>query len=178
MIFSLMLALAQDAQTVSPPPACDGKEFQAFDFWVGDWDVRPAAAPDGEPTARSIIKRAAGGCAVLESWQPKQGRWGVSLNALHDDGRWHQRWVGGGGEIVEFVGGPNEDGEMVLEGVWPGAAGPGSEPIVRMTFTRLEDGSVRQHGEQSTDEGETWSDSFDLIYSKPPPTPPPPMIGN
>lgn len=57
---------------------------------------------------------------------------------------------------------------MVLTGRWPGAAGPGTEPLVRMTYTRRDNGTVRQHGEQSLDDGATWSDSFDFLYVPPP----------
>ena len=33
-----------------------------------------------------------------------------------------------------------------------------------MTYTANEDGSVRQFGEASTDQGQTWQTSFDLTY--------------
>jgi len=33
-----------------------------------------------------------------------------------------------------------------------------------MTYSRNADGSVRQHGEQSTDEGKSWSTNFDFTY--------------
>ena len=46
---------------------------------------------------------------------------------------------------------------MVITGKWGG-------PLVRMSYSRNEDGSVRQHGEQSTDDGKTWSPSFDFTY--------------
>ena len=39
---SLLLAQAASAQaTPPPPPPCTGAEFEALDFWVGDWDVYP-----------------------------------------------------------------------------------------------------------------------------------------
>jgi len=33
-----------------------------------------------------------------------------------------------------------------------------------MTFSRLPDGNVRQHGENSTDDGKTWTTTFDFKY--------------
>lgn len=33
-----------------------------------------------------------------------------------------------------------------------------------MTYTTNPDGSVRQHGESSTDHGVSWQSSFDLLY--------------
>lgn len=46
---------------------------------------------------------------------------------------------------------------MVITGKWGG-------PLVRMTYSKNADGSVRQVGEQSTDEGKTWKPSFDFTY--------------
>ena len=46
---------------------------------------------------------------------------------------------------------------MVITGKWGG-------PLVRMSYSKNADGSVRQFGEQSTDEGKTWQPSFDFTY--------------
>ena len=53
---------------------------------------------------------------------------------------------------------------MVLVGDWKGVNGPGKDAIIRMTYSKNADGSVRQHGEQSTDHGLTWSTNFDFTY--------------
>ena len=157
------LLLAQQASTqVPPPPPCASEAHAAFDFWVGEWEVYQ----NGTDTkvASSSIERLHNGCAIREHWQPLRGGGGSSLNSLDPKtGRWHQTWVGSGGGRVEFVGGP-VDGRMVLTGFWPGIGGPGKDGLVRMTYSALEDGSVRQHGEASFDEGLTWTTSFDLIY--------------
>ena len=55
-----------------------------------------------------------------------------------------------------FIGGWNGKA-MVIEGKWGG-------PLVRITYSANGDGSVRQFGEQSTDEGKSWAPSFDLLY--------------
>ena len=70
-----------------------------------------------------------------------------------------------------FVGGL-VDGKMVLSGLWKGVLGPGKDALIRMTYSKNADGSVRQHGEQSTDAGKTWSTNFDFTYHpKKAPTP-------
>ena len=51
---------------------------------------------------------------------------------------------------------------MVLSGVWRGMNGPGTAPLVRISYIPQPDRSVRQLGEQSTDEGRTWTTAFDL----------------
>jgi len=65
---------------------------------------------------------------------------------------------------VEFSGGPPSEDAMVLTGWWPAVGGPGKDAWVRMTYTRRDDGSVRQHGELSEDHGLTWGPAFDLLY--------------
>ena len=56
------------------------------------------------------------------------------------------------------------DGNMVLTGDWRGAQGPGKDGLVRMTYSRLEGGAVRQLGQISTDKGATWKPFFDFTY--------------
>lgn len=163
MVIAALQAAAQPAQPATPPTPCASEAHNAFDFWVGEWVVTPNQ-PGAKPVAHSKIEKLYNGCAIRENWMPFNNRPGGSLNALGHDGLWHQRWVGSGGGNVDFVGGSNGPGKMVLTGRWRGAAGPGTNPLVRMTYTLREDGSVRQHGEQSTDHGLTWGPSFDFIY--------------
>ncbi len=79
------------------------------------------------------------------------------------EGSWRQTWVDASNSRVDFVGGL-VDGKMVLVGDWKGVNGPGKDAIIRMTYSKNGDGSVRQHGEQSTDHGLTWSTNFDFTY--------------
>lgn len=170
MSFGLAVLVAMQAAptpaTPPKPPACDSAAHAQFNFWVGEWDVYPNTAdPAKAPqVARSTIERLYAGCAVRENWMPLKGPGGGSLNALDPaTGRWHQTWIGSQPGRVEFDGGFNGTA-MVLTGFWRGVNGPGQDALIRMTYTPHADGSVRQHGEQSTDHGLTWTTSFDLIY--------------
>ncbi|ABC63491.1 hypothetical protein [Erythrobacter litoralis] len=167
---SLLLAFALHAVTAqaatpptlpaSPPPGCQSEAHGQFDFWVGEWEV----FPNGRDTkvADSRIERKHGGCAVLENWMPLRGAGGTSLNHVDPaSGMWHQKWVGSAPGAVEFSGGLAE-GSMVLTGNWPTPVAP--HQLIRMTYTPNNDGSVRQHGESSTDHGLSWQTSFDLLY--------------
>lgn len=157
----LLQAAPADAVTpVAPPPACDSEEYAGFDFWVGEWNV----FPNGRDTkvADSKIARKHNGCAVIESWMPLRGQGGTSLNHFDtESGQWYQKWVGSSPGAVEFVGGVT-DGKMVLTGNWPSPGAP--QTLIRMSYSKSEDGSVRQHGEASTDHGLSWQTSFDFIY--------------
>ncbi|EAQ30356.1 hypothetical protein NAP1_06250 [Erythrobacter sp. NAP1] len=145
-----------------PPPACASEAHGGFDLWVGEWDV----FPNGSDTqvANSRIERLSGGCSIRETWMPFRGSGGQSMSMLnHTTDRWEQTWVGADGKRVDFEGGV-VDGAMVLTGYWDDVAGPGQDALVRMTYSKLDDGSVRQHGEASTDHGLSWQTSFDFIY--------------
>jgi hypothetical protein len=71
------------------------------------------------------------------------------------DKHWEQFWIDSQGSRAFFTGGWNGKA-MVITGRWSG-------PLVRMTYSRNADGSVRQRGEQSTD-GKSWSPAFDFTY--------------
>jgi len=95
---------------------------------------------------------------------PLSGTGGGSLNNyVTDDKRWHQTWVDSSNARVHFVGGLT-GGKMVLTGDWKSVNGPGQDAIVRMSYSRNADGSVRQFGETSADFGMTWQASFDFTY--------------
>ena len=159
--FVLALQSAQAAPTPpAPPPACDSEAHAGFDFWVGEWEVFPNG--QDKKVAESRIERKHNGCAILENWMPLRGGGGTSLNHYDEAaGQWRQKWVGSSPGAVEFVGGLT-DGRMVLTGNWPSPQAP--QTLVRMTYTKNEDGSVRQFGESSTDHGVSWQTAFDFIY--------------
>ena len=149
-----------------PPPVCADEVHGGFDMWVGEWDV----FPNGSETqvANSRIERLSGGCSIRESWMPFRGSGGTSVSMVnHTTGRWEQVWIGSDGKRVDFTGGvvAGEDGpKMVLTGYWDGVGPGGSDLLTRMTYSSMEDGSVRQFGEASTDHGLSWQTSFDFIY--------------
>ena len=161
---ALAIAFAQAAAPAVPPPPqpqCEGVNHEAFDFWVGEWEVFPNGSD--QQVANSRIEKVSAGCAIRETWMPFQGRGGSSLSTYDPTtGGWHQLWVGGTPGRVFFDGGA-VDGAMVLTGYW-GKGAQGDRMLVRMTYTLEEDGSVRQYGQASADHGRTWSDAFDYVY--------------
>ncbi len=155
-------AQSQAAPSPQQAPSCDSEGHAGFDFWVGEWEVYRNG--QDSQVANSRIERKFNGCAVIENWMPLQSPGGTSLNHFDGaSGRWHQKWVGSSPGSAEFEGGV-VDGKMVLTGYWPNAIGPGQDALTRMTYTKNADGSVRQHGEASTDHGISWQTSFDFIY--------------
>lgn len=151
-------AMAAQAQTPAAPAAapspCAAQEYHQFDFWVGRWDVYPTGKD--KLVAHSLIEPVYG-CGIRENWMPLGKPGGGSLSIYVPDKKgWEQFWIDSSGTRAIFDGG--WDGSaMVITGPWGG-------PLVRMTYSKNADGSVRQLGEQSTDQGKTWGPSFDFTY--------------
>ena len=143
-------------------PGCKSPQHRQFDFWVGTWDVFPTG--QDKLVARSEIENLYGGCVIRENWSPSSGTPGGSLSTYDpDDGHWHQVWMDAANARVMFDG-DLIDGKMVLTGPWKGALKPGEVGIVRMTYSKLGEGAVRQLGQISTDKGTTWKPYFDFTY--------------
>lgn len=146
---------------------CDGiPEHRQFDFWIGEWDVRPFATPNAAPIARSIIERANGNCTIVENYYTKAGYTGKSFN-IYDASRqqWRQFWNDNTGVVVEFFG-VYDANEKALKYRSESLSASGQKSLGRMTFYRRDDGSVRQLWESSTDNGTTWSVLFDGLYTR------------
>lgn len=121
--------------------------------------------PDGKKAGENRIERMAGGWGLLENWSSANpaGGDGKSLNSWHPTRKqWKQFWVGAGG-IIELTGGI-QDGSMVLTG--EGRKRDGGKLLNRITWTPKADGTVRQHWEQSGDDGQTWTTAFDGHYRR------------
>ena len=159
---SLLPAAAAATTSTATAGACSASEHRQFDFWVGHWDVYPTGT--NKLVAHSLIERLYGGCAIRENWMPLGGAGGGSLSSYVPEARqWKQTWVDSHAARVDFTGGYAR-GAMVLTGFWRDVAGPGKSGLVRMTYTRGSDGSVRQKGDMSTDRGRHWSAAFDFTY--------------
>lgn len=162
------LAAAQIIPPIERKPAtpaprarpCDDPEYHQFDFWVGRWSVSPTGSR--KVVAASLIEKLYGGCAIRENWMPVGQVGGGSLSSyVRPDHAWRQTWVDSAGSRAEFKGG--WDGQaMVLTGPWP--MPDGRARLVRMTYTPMLGGSVRQAGEASFDGGRTWRPTFDFTY--------------
>ncbi|MES2947283.1 MAG: hypothetical protein V4858_01965 [Pseudomonadota bacterium] len=157
------LAIALAPLTI-PVPAeattCSAPEYRAFDFWLGEWQVR---TPDGKLAGENRITREYGGCVLHERYDTGRGYSGESLNTF-DAGRkvWHQTWVDTDGTLLLLEGGIR-NGSMVLEGQTVAA-----DALVtkhRITWTPNANGTVRQHWE-STDAKGKWATAFDGLYSR------------
>ena len=168
-VLSAVFAASVSAQTPTPatppappPPACTAPEFTQYDFWVGWWDVYPTG--QDKVVGTSLIEKLYDGCTIRENWQPGRRLGGGSLSAYRPEEKvWKQIWTDSGNSWGVFEG-TFENGKMVLSGWWEGVNGPGTKAYTRTTWSRNPDGSVRQAGEARSEDGKTWSPTFDFTY--------------
>lgn len=140
-------------------PCKASPSFREFDFWIGEWDAKNT---QGVTVGSSSIQLILGQCVIFENWSTPVSS-GKSFNIFNNaDKKWHQTWVSDKGNLTHYVGG-HVDGKMVLDSE---SVVNGKKVINRMTFSKLADGSVRQHGETSSDERKTWATTFDFTYVK------------
>ncbi|MBK7876924.1 MAG: tetratricopeptide repeat protein [Planctomycetes bacterium] len=142
---------------------CEARaESRQLDFWAGEWNVTTAG---GAPAGSSRVERILDGCALLEHWSGRDGSSGKSFS-LYDasSAQWKQTWIDGRGTLTVFAGAPRADGAMVFVADVPAPDGAGRAQR-RMTFSKLDGGRVRQHGELSKDGGATWSTEYDFVYA-------------
>ncbi len=167
------ILLTAGALLGSPVPAaaaaaesspCSSEVFRAFDFWLGDWEVRTA---DGRLAGHNRIESAHGGCVILEHWTGAGGMTGMSMNYFDGttDG-WVQVWTDASGDQIVIRGGPTANPRgMRLEGKLHSLA-QGRTDDFRGTWTVLPDGRIRQLFELSGDGGKTWGTGFEGFYTR------------
>ena len=154
---SILVAVAAPAPAQAP---CSSPQARQFDFWIGDWEVTSGGTVAGHNTITSIL----GGCVLLEEYTNAKGTYsGKSFNYYDDvDGSWHQVWVDTGGLRLHLTGGYADD-KMTMSG----ERVTGDETIIdRITWHNNDDGTVRQVWDQSNDNGATWENVFDGLYTK------------
>ncbi len=154
-MFSIQTAMFE-VQNAKP---CSSVEARQFDFWVGEWEV----TAKGKLAGRSKISLIAGGCALLEEYDTDRGYSGKSLNFYKAEaGKWQQVWVGSDGGILTLLGNYG-DNKMILTGE---SQNDGKKILDRITWHNNADQTVRQVWDRSEDEGKTWSNLFDGLYTK------------
>ncbi len=159
----VILALAAPlAAQQTAPPDCSAPEHRQFDFWIGDWNV---TGPQGQVAGTNRIEATMSGCALIEHWTSANGVGGVSLN-FYDrlERKWFQSWIDERGGPLHLAGGL-ADGNMVMQAD-PVTRPNGQTVISRVTWSKFDDGRVRQLWESSSDDGKTWTVAFDGTYAR------------
>jgi len=159
-------AHAQDLEEVQPQarpaPACttEVSPYRDFDFWVGDWEVFDPET--GKKLGDNRVTLRENGCLIVEAWTSEGGGTGMSMNFYDPlEGAWRQVWQSAPG-FIDYTGGLDEQGRMVLEGRLHSNARGTSVPF-RGRWTPNDDGTVLQEFWQRGDDGE-WQSWFRGVY--------------
>lgn len=167
---ALPLAAQQAPTPAAPPgppptPCLTSPVHRQFDFWVGDWDVHPWAAPaaTGPQLGRNRISVIEQGCALLEEWSGRGGGSGRSFNWFDRNLQtWRQLWIDQSGGTLDYSSAEVADGKMTFRGWTLDRQRRRVEQ--RLTFTRYHADTLRQLFETSVDSGRTWVPGFDGRY--------------
>ena len=147
---------------------CSNPAYRQFDFWIGEWDVY---SKNGQKAGDSRISMILDSCIILEEWTSAGLTQGIryagkSFNTYNQStGEWQQTWVDNIGGSTEFLRGKAETGKVTFFADHV-KDNQGNKFIRRLTFYKLDENKVRQHGEKSTDEGKTWVTEYDLEYRR------------
>lgn len=145
-----------------PPKSCEEPERRQLDFWIGKWDVHNTA--DGVRYAASTIESIVGGCAISEFYDSPKAPSGPYVGKSYSsfdpkDGLWHQFYVDVNGNATWYTGSLTESGALTMT-----AKGP--KALQEMSYVPQTDGSVRQIGRISIDDGKTWTAGYDYTYRR------------
>jgi hypothetical protein len=179
LILTSLVCPALAVDTPPAPAAPDDKSlrpclfddrYAQFDFWLGEWEVRPVGAAPTSVPASNVITKILEGCVVHENWSALPRSAGQSFNIFDaTTGFWRQTWVDKNGRTTHYRG-LREGAKMVFYAESPltPIAGPGADKVTagRMTFTPISKDCVRQTGEASEDGGLSWSTQWDLVYTR------------
>jgi hypothetical protein len=141
-------------------PCAHQAEYQQFDFWVGEWDVKQTGA--SQVVGASSIQKILDGCVVLENWTGGLGSTGKSFN-VYDAAtkKWEQYWVDSVGGRIHFIGGLKDGNMDYFANTDDGA---GNKATRHLQFIHQGPDQVRQWSQRSNDGGKTWSTEYDFTY--------------
>jgi hypothetical protein len=147
---------------------CSAKEYRRFDFWLGDWE---AFGKNGQKAGDSKISVILDSCIILEEWTSAGVAQGIryagkSFNTYNRQTRqWQQTWVDNTGGSTEFLEGEAGDNSVIFR-TRPFPISKDTMAIRRLSFYKLSNDKVRQHGEISKDNGKSWATEYDLEYRR------------
>lgn len=151
---------------VNAYPCLGNEQSRQFDFWIGEWDAYVRGT--NNLAGHSKIEMASGGCMILENWTSVGAAFnGKSMNFVDPvSGKWKQVWVGSGQSpnATEFLNGEYREGAMRFE--YATTTPQGAKQLIHFYFFNEGPDQVRQFHETSTDDGKTWTTTYDFTYKR------------
>ena len=160
LIFSFVSVFGLNAQ--NDICTCCTAQYKAFDFWIGTWNV---TKPDGSFAGKNVIDKIQDKCVVRENWTgAAAGYSGTSYNFYNTQTKqWEQIWIDNQGGTLHLKGN-REGSRMILRS--DALKNKQGQPFYhRVTWTKNEDGTVRQLWETITNNKNSVV-VFDGLYRK------------
>jgi tetratricopeptide (TPR) repeat protein len=146
---------------VNLKPCAARPEYRQLDFWIGEWNVK--STQQEQAVGTSSIQLILGDCVIFENWTGTGSMTGKSFSFFdRATARWQQKWVDDKGGVMDYVGEYKENAMRFMATTTV----KGQKALQRMTLFNLSPSQMRQLGEQSTDDGKTWSVMYDLTYNR------------
>ena len=139
--------------------------LNAFDFWIGDWDVHWMNPDSSFTYGTNEIVKTLDGKVIQENFiDLESGFKGSSLSVFSVvDSTWHQAWTDNAGGYLEFTG-IIEDERRIFQ------AAPrlrnDTMIVQRMVFYDINEDKFMWDWEVSKDEGKTWSLVWQIFYER------------
>lgn len=162
-LFATVITIQLAAQKPCTAPA-----YRQFDFWIGDWDVY---GKNGSKAGDSKISLILDSCIILEEWTSAGSNQGLryagkSFNTWNRNSRqWQQTWVDNTGGTTEYLEGKYDDQKIIFL-TKPFTFTKDTMAIRKLTFYNLSNDKVRQLGEISKNNGNSWQTEYDLEYRR------------
>ncbi len=165
---TIIVLLLLSASVYAQQKPCSAPAYRQFDFWIGEWE---AFAKDGQKAGDSKISVILDSCIILEEWTSATVSQGIryagkSFNTYNSLTRqWQQTWVDNVGGSNEYLEGKAGNNSIVFRST-PFRFSKDTMAIRQLSFYKLSENKVRQHGEISKDKGNTWATEYDLEYRR------------
>jgi hypothetical protein len=136
---------------------------RAFDFWVGEWDVKWYAQDSSVVKGSNRIEKILDGKVLQEHFEdPNVGFKGTSISVYNPQKQsWYQSWADNQGGYFHFKG-IIDGGQRIFTMTEPGRGGA----IYRMVFSDITPQSLTWTWEATQDEGKTWNTAWQIFYSR------------
>ena len=141
--------------------ACCTPAHDAFDFWIGDWEV---FSPQGGKVGENSISNLEENCIISEQWIGASGTTGKSYSYFNPaDNSWNQVWIDNKGSHLILKGKEASENVMILQSA-PSKNAQGQYFYSQVTWSKNEDGTVRQLWELYDTDNNLLSVAFDGLY--------------
>lgn len=158
----LSLLFAQNINAQKSSCNCCTEKHAEFDFWIGEWTVTNT---DGSVAGNSVIDKIQDNCVLRENWTSASANYsGTSSNFYNYKAKqWEQIWIDNQGQSLHLKG--NFVGNQMILQTDEETNAEGKQTFNRVTWTKNDDGTVRQLWEVVTN-GSEISVAFDGLYKK------------